>query len=31
VRCFVGQWLNHLAAQPFFASTTRFVITATAA
>ena len=25
-----GQWLDHLATQPFFASTTLFIITATA-
>jgi len=26
-----GQWLDHLATQPFFASTTLFIVTATAA
>jgi hypothetical protein len=26
-----GEWLDHLATQPFFASTTLFITTATAA
>lgn len=26
-----SQWLDHLATQPFFASTTLFIVTATAA